>query len=99
MTRAVLAVCLGLLLTALGLKWDTLDYWSALLLFLAWGWLEREEGRKQGVAMILDMSLWRITQIKADLERAASGDPTLTLEQFEETLRKDDPKDSNNDSK
>ena len=90
MTRAVLAVCLGLLLTALGLKWDTLDYWSALLLFLAWGWLEREEGRKEGVAMILDMSMMKISRIKAGMERVLKGDTTMTEEEFNKTLHKDD---------
>ena len=99
MIRVVLLVCLGLLLTAIGLGWDTIEYWAVLSSVMALGWLERDLGRKQGVAMILDMSLWRITQIKADLERAERGDPTLTLEQFEETLTKDEPKDHTNDTK
>ena len=90
MTRIALLIALGLLLTAIGLSIDSLDYWAVLLSFIAWGWLERHEGRMEGVALVLDMSMMKISRIKADLERVYSGDRTMTPEEFDKTLHKDD---------
>jgi hypothetical protein len=93
MTRLVLLVAWGLLLSAIGLSIDSLDYWAALLCFLAWGWIERHEGRMEGVALVLDMSLMKIGKIKADLERVEKGDPSMTVEEFDKTLHSKDEHD------
>jgi len=90
MTRLALCCALGLLLSTIGLSIDTLDYWAVLLSFLAWGWLERHEGRMEGVAMILDMSMMKISRIKAGMDRVLKGDATMTLEEFDKQLHKDD---------
>ena len=90
MTRIALMIALGLLLSAIGLRVDSLDYWAVLLSFLAWGWLERHEGRLEGVALVLDMSMMKISRIKADMERVLKGDTTMTEEEFNKTLHKDD---------
>jgi hypothetical protein len=86
-------IALGLLLSAIGLTIDSLDYWAVLLSFLAWGWLERHEGRMEGVALVLDMSLMKIGKIKADLERVEKGDPSMTVEEFDKTLQSKDEHD------
>jgi hypothetical protein len=93
MTRIALLIALGLLLSAIGLTLDSLDYWAVLLSFLAWGWLERHEGRMEGVALVLDMSLMKIGKIKADLERVEKGDPSMTVEEFDKTLHSKDEHD------
>ena len=90
MTRFALMIALGLLLSTIGLSVDSLDYWAVLLSFLAWGWLERHEGRLEGVALVLDMSMMKISRIKADMERVLKGDTTMTEEEFNKTLHKDD---------
>jgi hypothetical protein len=90
MTRLALLIALGLLLTAIGLSIDSLDYWAVLLSFIAWGWLERHEGRLEGVALVLDMSMMKISRIKEDMERVINGDTTMTPEEFNKTLHKDD---------
>jgi hypothetical protein len=90
MTRLALCLALGLLLSTIGLTIDSLDYWAVLLSFLAWGWLERHEGRLEGVALVLDMSMMKISRIKADMERVLKGDTTMTEEEFNKTLHKDD---------
>ena len=90
MTRIALMIALGLLLSAIGLRVDSLDYWAVLLSFLAWGWLERHEGRMEGVALILDMSMMKISRIKAGMDRVLKGDTTMTLEEFDKQLHKDD---------
>ena len=90
MTRIALCIALGLLLSTIGLSIDTLEYWAVLLSFMAWGMLERHEGRLQGVALVLDMSLQKISRIKEDLDRVYSGDRTMTPEEFDKTLHKDD---------
>jgi hypothetical protein len=90
MTRIALLIALGLLLTAIGLSIDSLDYWAVLLSFIAWGWLERHEGRMEGVALVLDMSMMKISRIKEDMERVIKGDRTMTPEEFNKTLHKDD---------
>lgn len=90
MTRFALMIALGLLLSGIGLSVDSLDYWAVLLSFLAWGWLERHEGRMEGVALVLDMSMMKISRIKADMERVLKGDATMTEEEFNKTLHKDD---------
>jgi len=90
MTRIALMIALGLLLSTIGLSVDSLDYWAVLLSFLAWGWLERHEGRLEGVALVLDMSMMKISRIKADMERVLKGDTTMTEEEFNKTLHKDD---------
>jgi hypothetical protein len=90
MTRIALLIALGLLLTAIGLSIDSLDYWAVLLSFIAWGWLERHEGRMEGAALVLDMSMMKISRIKADMERVINGDATMTPEEFDKTLHKDD---------
>jgi hypothetical protein len=90
MTRIALLIALGLLLYTIGLSIDSLDYWAVLLSFLAWGWLERHEGRLEGVALILDMSMMKISRIKASMERVIKGDTTMTEEEFDKQLHKDD---------
>jgi hypothetical protein len=90
MTRTALLIALGLLLYTIGLSIDSLDYWAVLLSFLAWGWLERHEGRMEGVAMVLDMSMMKISRIKAGMERVINGDRTMTEEEFAKQLHKDD---------
>jgi hypothetical protein len=90
MTRIALCCALGLLLSTIGLSVDSLDYWAVLLSFLAWGWLERHEGRMEGVALVLDMSMMKISRIKAGMERVLKGDTTMTEEEFNKTLHKDD---------
>jgi hypothetical protein len=90
MTRIALMIALGLLLSTIGLSVDSLDYWAVLLSFLAWGWLERHEGRLEGVALVLDMSMMKISRIKAGMERVLKGDTTMTEEEFNKTLHKDD---------
>jgi hypothetical protein len=90
MTRLALLIALGLLLSTIGLSIDSLDYWAVLLSFLAWGWLERHEGRMEGVALVLDMSMMKISRIKASMERVLKGNTTMTLEEFDKQLHKDD---------
>jgi hypothetical protein len=90
MTRISLLIALGLLLYTIGLSIDSLDYWAVLLSFIACGWLERHEGRLEGVALVLDMSMMKISRIKASMERVLKGDATMTEEEFNKTLHKDD---------
>jgi hypothetical protein len=90
MTRTALVFALGLLLYTIGLSIDSLDYWAVLLSFLAWGWLERHEGRMEGVALVLDMSMMKISRIKAGMERVIKGDRTMTEEEFAKQLHKDE---------
>jgi hypothetical protein len=90
MTRTALLIALGLLLSAIGLSIDSMDYWAVLLSFIAWGWLERHEGRMEGVALVLDMSMMKISRIKASMERVINGDRTMTEEEFAKQLHKDE---------
>jgi len=68
-TRLVLYASLGALLSAFDMHWDSVEFWCILGLFWASSTVAQWQGRREGIESILGMSLWKITQIKAQLER------------------------------
>ena len=73
-TRSVLYATLGTLCSALGYAWNSTEFWSFLGLFWCADFLARNEGRQQGVAMVLDMPIMRIAHLKSVMERIDAGE-------------------------
>jgi hypothetical protein len=69
MTRLVVWACLGVLTNTLGYAWDSAEFWCFIGLFWATDTLARNEGRQEGVAVVLDMPMLKIAERKAELER------------------------------
>ena len=87
--RIVLYATLGVLCHSLGFKWNSLEFWSFLGLFWCSDFLARDEGRQDGVAMVLDMPMMHIASLKALLDRADAGED-ITKEEIKKEIDKHD---------
>ena len=69
MTRLVLYATLGLLMSVLGLQWDTSEYWCMLALFICSDHLARRAGIEQGIVMGMSAYINANEQQRADLDK------------------------------
>jgi hypothetical protein len=87
MTRLAVYVALALLMTVIGLQWNQVEFWCMVGLFWAAEFLNRQEGRQEGVAIVLDMSMMKIANLKVLLERAMTG-KEITVKELMDQLEK-----------
>ena len=87
MTRLAVYVALALLMTVIGLQWNQVEFWCMVGLFWAAEFLNRQEGRQEGVAIVLDMSMMKIANLKVLLERAMTG-KEVTVKELMDQLEK-----------
>ena len=88
-TRIVLYATLGVLCYSLGFAWNSIEFWSFLGLYWCSDLLAREEGRLDGVAVILEMPMMQIAALKSLLDRADAGED-ITNEEVKKELDKHD---------
>jgi hypothetical protein len=69
MTRLVLWATLGLLLSAIGLHWDSAEYWSVVALFICSDSLARKEGQDHGIWITLMLPADKLAELKQQLDK------------------------------
>jgi hypothetical protein len=69
MTRLVLYATLGLLLSAIGLHWDTAEYWSMIALFITSDYLARKEGQDHGIWITITLPADKLAELKKQLDK------------------------------
>jgi len=87
MTRLAVYVALALLMTVIGLQWNQVEFWCMIGLFWAAEFLNRHEGRAEGVGIVLEMSMMKIANLKVLLERAMTG-KEITVKELMDQLEK-----------
>ena len=87
MTRLAVYVALALLMTVIGLQWNQVEFWCMVGLFWAAEFLNRQEGRQEGVAIVLDMSMMKIAGLKVIMEKVMSG-KEVTVKELMDQLEK-----------
>ena len=87
MTRLAVYVALALLMTVIGLQWNQVEFWCMIGLFWAAEFLNRQEGRQEGVAIVLDMPMMKIAGLKVIMEKVMSG-KDVTVKELMDQLEK-----------
>jgi hypothetical protein len=87
MTRLAVYVALALLMTVIGLQWNQVEFWCMVGLFWAAEFLNRQEGRQEGVAIVLDMPMMKIAGLKVIMEKVMSG-KDVTVKELMDQLEK-----------
>lgn len=87
MTRLAVYVALALLMTVVGLQWNQVEFWCMVGLFWAAEFLNRQEGRQEGVAIVLDMPMMKIAGLKVIMEKVMSG-KEVTVKELMDQLEK-----------
>lgn len=87
MTRLAVYVALALLMTVIGLQWNQAEFWCMVGLFWAAEFLNRQEGRQEGVAIVLDMPMMKIANLKVIMEKVMSG-KEVTVKELMDQLEK-----------
>ena len=89
-TRVVVYLALGLVLAVLGIQWDQAEFWCLLGLFWCVDFLARNEGRQEGVAMVLSMPMMQVARLKTLMEMVESGKVVTVKELMDELENKND---------
>ena len=89
-TRVAVYIALGLVLAVLGIQWDQAEFWCLLGLFWCVDFLSRNEGRQEGVAMILSMPMMQVARLKTLMEMVESGKIVTVKELMDELENKND---------
>ena len=92
MTRLAVYVALALLMTVIGLQWNQAEFWCMVGLFWAAGFLNRQEGRAEGVGIVLEMPMMRIANLKVLVEQVSSGKEVTVKELMDELEKYKDDK-------
>lgn len=87
MTRLAVYVALGLLMTVIGLQWNQAEFWCMVGLFWAAEFLNRQEGRAEGVGIVLEMPMMKIANLKVIMEKVMSG-KKVTVKELMDQLEK-----------
>ena len=69
MTRLVLYATLGLLLSALGVHWDSAEWWCMVALFISSDYLARKEGQDHGIWITLTLPADKLAELKQQLDQ------------------------------
>ena len=92
MTRLAVYVALALLMTVIGLQWNQAEFWCMVGLFWAAEFLNRQEGRAEGVGIVLEMPMMRIANLKVLVEQVSSGKEVTVKELMDELEKYKDDK-------
>ena len=90
MTRLAVYVALALLMTVIGLQWNQAEFWCMVGLFWAAEFLNRQEGRAEGVGIVLEMPMMRIANLKVLVEQVSSGKVVTVKELLDQLENKND---------
>lgn len=90
MTRLAVYVALALLMTVIGLQWNQVEFWCMVGLFWAAEFLNRQEGRAEGVGIVLEMPMMRIANLKVLVEQVSSGKVVTVKELMDQLENKND---------
>ena len=90
MTRLAVYVALALLMTVIGLQWNQVEFWCMVGLFWAAEFLNRQEGRAEGVGIVLEMPMMRIANLKVLVEQVSNGKVVTVKELMDQLENKND---------
>ena len=74
-------------MTVIGLQWNQAEFWCMVGLFWAAEFLNRQEGRAEGVGIVLEMPMMKIANLKVIMEKVMSG-KKVTVKELMDQLEK-----------
>jgi len=98
-TAAQRLVCfsgIGLALSAGGLEWNNSLFWCILVLVFIVDWLADRQGATRAADYLLSLPRENLIKLKDGFDGLHRGEDTLTVEEINELMRKDN-KDSGNE--